>query len=604
MLAEREKQFWDRWYAENYSWEGLKAKSLGEGRTLQDYWAEEKEQGLLVKAPDGREYTRFHLPFVLRSGEATSKNAMSLAEQKVLGGTLRKKIHDAENADGVLALDGIIFPGVIEIHGENLESEKPLAVRLRKAWAQSLSIQKRNLTSLLSDRSFYGAGFHFEQLEVAERVNFWRSAFGGRSLMQKVNVSEFAQLGESYFDEWLHLIECKFKQAFWSWRTYYARDFRCRSCVFGGDGSEEETENLCASFGATHFSAEADFSDCEFRERIKFRAATFEQDAVFNGVKWPDCHGDFAEAFAGATLSGNAYFQEDAFSAFAAFAGANFKREVLLTEEAVIYDDRFRAALCQAMSDEDCLEAYRQKIAKEQEERGVIGKGREQARLTGLRENIRASQLQGGVPRPSGPLYYVPSKRELEKPKSKPPVAFERAFFEPRLRSLEAGLRAARKGAVEVRNVAMAQRFFRFELLTRRKRTQRLRNGAGIFFAAYRRLSDFGSSFARPLVSLFILWFAAAIFFLGVGSASVADISMTTDAPGAFEFSARNIFRPTSVWSARDFYNTEGFSFRLLFESSDIVRLIVRTVSSLQSLLSGVLVFLFALAARRQFELR
>ncbi len=608
MLVDRERQFWERWYAEDYSWNGLKAKSLGDGRTLQDYWAEEKERGLLIEAPDGREYTRFHLPFVLRGGEATSKNAMSLEEQEALEDALKEKVREAGRDGSVLALDGVVIPNAITISGIEFEDHQPIKISFGDAWLRKLAIIKMKLASFASDHSFYADGFHFEEVEVEGRINFWRSAIAGRNLMKMVSAGDPVQLGETYFDEWLVLNSCHFKKAFWSWRAHFARDFRCENCTFGEDSDEKKEDDAkyrpCITFGAAHFSALASFTDCQFKEATTFRAAVFEQDAVFNGVKWPAHFDDSVEAFAGAAMSGNAYFKGNEFFAFAAFAGANFEREVSLSDDAILSDDRFRAALCQAMSDDECVEAYRKEIAKEQEERGIEGKGRTQAKLTVERERLRTALSRGDAPGESGRTYYEPSLRELEKPRAKPPKEYEREFFDPRLRALEAGLRAVRKSAAEVRDISMAQRFFRFELLTRRKRVKRLIGGAGFFFTAYRRLSDFGSSFTRPILSLFILWLLAAVIFLFVGAAFVPDVALASDAPSALEFSARNIFRPTSVWSARDFHGEETFSYRLLFESGNLVRLAVRAIASFQSVLSGVLIFLFALAARRQFELR
>lgn len=70
-----EAAWWANWYSKDYSWVGLCSKPWGglvQNWTLQQYWENQKDR--LIEAPDGKLYTRFHLPLfcdVTRNGVTT-----------------------------------------------------------------------------------------------------------------------------------------------------------------------------------------------------------------------------------------------------------------------------------------------------------------------------------------------------------------------------------------------------------------------------------------------------------------------------------------------------------------------------------------------------
>lgn len=78
------KKAWDRWFDEDYSWEGLKDKEWRDGLTLQDYWLSDPETGEPRSEDDLRAsgeliedgqktYHNAHLPLKYKHGTPTRK---------------------------------------------------------------------------------------------------------------------------------------------------------------------------------------------------------------------------------------------------------------------------------------------------------------------------------------------------------------------------------------------------------------------------------------------------------------------------------------------------------------------------------------------------
>src|SRR5689334_828715 len=71
-VAALEKAWWDDWWAQDFSWEGLAQKIATGSMTLQDFWDAEKD--FLISEPESnRQWTRFHCPFVFANGTPSPK---------------------------------------------------------------------------------------------------------------------------------------------------------------------------------------------------------------------------------------------------------------------------------------------------------------------------------------------------------------------------------------------------------------------------------------------------------------------------------------------------------------------------------------------------
>lgn len=180
---------------------------------------------------------------------------------------------------------------------------------------------------------------------------------------------------------------------------------------------------------------------------------------------------------------------------------------------------------------------------------------------------------------------------------------------------LEHGFRALKQAAENVRNRALEQTFFRYELLARRSQAATPRPER-IASMAYGTVSNYGSSFVRPLVFAALVWAAFIPVYLTLGTmtgtAAYNDLALFGGPPhpgwlSAIDLSSRSMFNLFGVWTVRpptaDPILLGESPDTALLHTSALIGLIARLASSFQSLFAGVLLFLVALAARRRFQI-
>ncbi len=110
---------------------------------------------------------------------------------------------------------------------------------------------------------------------------------------------------------------------------------------------------------------------------------------------------------------------------------------------------------------------------------------------------------------------------------------------------------------------------------------------------AYMALSDYGRSYIRPL-SILALMSACFAFAYWLWEVWLGDPS---DLGGAFGFTMKQIVRPFFIWTANGLAQSEPTVLVTRFP------LLLRLVTTIQSLASIGLITLFLLALRRQFRL-
>jgi uncharacterized protein YjbI with pentapeptide repeats len=180
---------------------------------------------------------------------------------------------------------------------------------------------------------------------------------------------------------------------------------------------------------------------------------------------------------------------------------------------------------------------------------------------------------------------------------------------------LEYGFRALKQAAENVRDRHLEQVFFRYELLARRSQ-EATPTPERLASKVYGVVSNYGSSFIRPLLFAALLWalFIPTYLALGAmtGAAAYNDLTLAGGPlhPGwltAIDLSSRSMFNLFGVWTVRppteDLAALSWSPDTALLHASALVGVIVRLASSLQSLFAGVLLFLIALAARRRFQI-
>nr|WP_312990644.1 pentapeptide repeat-containing protein [Brevundimonas diminuta] len=181
--------------------------------------------------------------------------------------------------------------------------------------------------------------------------------------------------------------------------------------------------------------------------------------------------------------------------------------------------------------------------------------------------------------------------------------------------ALEHGFRALKQVAESVRDRNLEQALFRYELIARRSQAG-VGGGEKAMSWVYGLVSRYGSSSWRPVFVALVLWllFAFAYLWLGkfAGAAVMQDLSLWGGKfhpalADALSLSARSMFNLFGVWAMRVPDATDG-SVSALFEAGLLrdnppFSLLARLLSSVQSVLSGMLLFLVALAARRRFQI-
>lgn len=181
--------------------------------------------------------------------------------------------------------------------------------------------------------------------------------------------------------------------------------------------------------------------------------------------------------------------------------------------------------------------------------------------------------------------------------------------------ALEHGFRALKQAAESVRDRNLEQALFRYELIARRSQAG-VGTGEKSMSWVYGLVSRYGSSSWRPVAAAFVLWLLFAIAYLWIGKLAGAEVMQDLSLWGgrfhpaladALSLSARSMFNFFGVWTVR-VPETTGGNVAALFEAgllrdNPTFALLTRILSSVQSVLSGVLLFLVALAARRRFQI-
>lgn len=182
--------------------------------------------------------------------------------------------------------------------------------------------------------------------------------------------------------------------------------------------------------------------------------------------------------------------------------------------------------------------------------------------------------------------------------------------------ALEHGFRALRKAAESVGNRRAEQVLFRYELIARGSRTS-TRQTEQILSWIYGMVSNYGSSSRAPVFTAFFVWCFFTCVYVSLAKLSGAgvtqDLGFHWGRPhaawvDAMALSARSMFNLFGIWNLEVPTPEAGAATSVLFERALLhdnpsIALATRVISSIQSAVSGVLLFLIALAVRRRFQI-
>ena len=341
------KQWWDAWWEEDYSWEGL-AKKLWHGwcvlpgddiitqdpsswpegdprrklrpagarpATLQDYWREQKDA--LICSPDkSRRFTIVHLPLVWEDGSPTRP----VDQTEVLSAKFAAA-GEAETA------------GEFDIHGFPVGPDcraQCVGTVLRDFNLATLVVtrteENRIPVSISAPVCFFAGHASFVSAAFSPSSEFRSAAFSGSASFERASFSRTAQFDMATFSG-----IASFEDATFSGTTSFEDATFTGGASFDGTAFSEDV-----SFGCAVFSGSAGFRSAAFLGPTSFDNAAFSRDAWFYGAAFSR-----TPSFESAVFSGGAWFDGAAFFGSAAFAGAAFIRGAWFRSAAFSGDARF-----------------------------------------------------------------------------------------------------------------------------------------------------------------------------------------------------------------------------------------------------------------------
>lgn len=591
-----EAEWWKRWHAEDFTWEGLAGKRLegwlvydevlrqatsgqiygkneiqlpmlteGRDASLQDYWRADPRTGRLrteaeleleqdlVRSPEQPTYHRVHLPFLYEDGTSTGKmswpdsalDALSAARLTVSTETLwigPNYNRSIESVDGRAQFQGgVWFRAPKDLRGRVLRT-----LSVRYDFGYFLRDANFNKATFLGDADFQCVCF-------PEAANFNQVTFSGDARFDQVVFKEEVRFFDSIISGDAQFSGAAFLKDALFVAVTFMKDAHFQEAIFNGRGF----------FSGSTFSGEASFARAVF-SGLNFRGSVFQKAASFQAASWPLVAYNWHSAFSDTVFRETATFYNAGFKAFAAFDSAVFERGIQLDES----------------SEREAQKTFNAEL------RGAIQAAERDAQV--YRRNLEGAQI-GTDPRVH---LTISSKKGV--------LAPNRTQQDARLRELERGCRVLKQEMEKASNKSREQLLYRFELRARRAQ-RHLPPGEKFFSYLYGWASDYGASLVRPVLGLgaLVLIFGVAYWGFATGFridpsspiawgalAEALSVSASRVFPfGAFEWVTRD-------WMAvRQGQGGPGFV------------LVLRLLATLQTALALGLVFLFGLALRRRFQI-
>jgi hypothetical protein len=603
-VAALEKAWWDDWWAQDFSWEGLAQKIATGSMTLQDFWDAEKD--FLISEPESnRQWTRFHCPFVFANGTPSPK-ATWIREEWDRVATIPSAV--------IVYMDGVVL--------ERLEFDNvPLQLK-----ANNIFIGK----PIVLDRGRIDCSFS----------SAWLSGFdSGPAIITSSNFRETIFAGDVSFTDAVFDHGAKFKNARFLGRTEFI------NTLFQGIVSQNQNADfsgaefaLGADFSQADFEAEAIFNGAKFAGRTNFFGAKFEDRALFDDIECLENIHFYKAAFVRRLTINNARFYGKA-----NFEGVTDGDPIALSAQPITLKmtdatatgelspgtgptPRSYLALPKLLAKntifhQDANFSNRDLLSPSTFEAAQF---LNLARFHGSEVHANVSfhnavfrralahSPQALPPFPDDLLklrfaasgdtdYRLWKKTYLKERTSKLKEQFGRnSYFD----ALEASYRTLKQMMEDRRDRIREGEFFTLELLARRKRSDVpwWERGFSWFYATF---ANYGNSIFRPLFSLLacLLLFTAAYYQAGEQLVFHGVPFSADHLIAAFSFAWHNMFAPFSVLDASKTGDGDAWLSALFFGGEPIIALGMKIAGTVQSMLTILLAFLVILAARRRFQI-
>ena len=411
------------------------------------------------------------------------------------------------------------------------------------------------------DEVAFGDDAMISRATFGHDASFTGGVFGDRAWFDRARFE-----GNVSFDGVSFGTSARFDQTRFARRANFHAQARTSQPTFAGPVTFKSAQFE----GPVLFGDSSTFPGADFAGRVSFRAATFEDYADFSRCTWPARAEDSQGAFEGARFRDVADFNTDAFDAFALFDGAGFERPIRFADpQSETPEDGFKRAVTateDAVKRDDAAVA----AAQSEDERKALDRDR------------------------------PPHERGAD----------------ARWAALSGGLRTLKLAMEAQSDQDRQQRFYRFELRARLRRPSTPWWERRIAGPLYWASSDYGTSIAWPLAALLGLIAAFAAVYWAI--AALAGAGLGPAAP--IDFALSQSVRPFGVWwgpAMPDIPPLPGQPGASLAERLEAapwrVQLAhalgqagwtgVKVIATVQSFFSIILLFLFALAVRRRFQI-
>lgn len=640
-VSDLQTAWWKAWWKRDYSWNGL-AKIRVSGwyltesgqftrdrsgspsprpATLQDVWRGEETR--LYRAPNGAYWTVIHVPFAWQDGtpakskwkaanliaveqaietaalnfpvaeviddvdgdktKTTKPRLMSFSRTPGLpmDGAVLRTLPDSWLSQGYLRGDRIAigeanFPSLTNLHLRMLLVEEDLSiygveegrqVRFSNAIVRgSLYFSDLVLDRIQLFRMRCFDNFTIESIKSPYGISIQDSRIKGAAVIDEIVADSLSFVGSNVSD------------------NVVLNDIRADLDLsnLSVDGSLQASKLNLVDFDAAGFrvDGEAAFDECEVTGVANFSGSSWGRTLRFNGARLGRPNFEDVE------FTGKATFEGSIFEGPVSFARAHFKntanfQAVTWRSDSGDHDGAFRETRFDSFVDFQKSD-FRAFAAFD----GATFKGE----IRFDRSRVADDKMMNAVVRGA---------------------ATDQAKL-----SLEHGFRALKQAAEGVRDRHLEQTFFRYELITRRHQDTTPDSERLLSFM-YGLCSNYGASFVRPLTAATFVWVLFFGVYLALGRLSGAPELQNISLFGgslhpswseALSLSTRSMFNLFGIWNVRVIGETEASSVSQAFEFALLrdypaITFATKLLSSVQSLISGVLLFLLALAARRKFQI-
>ncbi len=580
------------WNSLDFSWSGLanagweqtgrvstsqEIKRWSNGKTLQDYWRmvsssdrlltddEMLELGLLVEL-DGVLWHKIHRPETI-----IDDLNHPLAQQLI------NKIAENSAVAANYPFDGIMLRGARARGIDNI-----IARRMNKTHFLYVSADFCEFED-----------FTCEHVKFGSNSSFRRALFNGNTLFRDSQFSGGATFRHAYFTGKCWFDGVQFEKVANFSEAVFCADASFSETIFG-DGS---------SFWGISIGGKASFDRSKFGKLSKFFDADFSETCSFNS-----CLIGSETRFDGATFEQETSFQDCRFDSGVHFYGSKFMRDVDFSRSVFDGDIWFRStvfsqrALFQA-ADFKGYAGFNCAIWPDQtiyhigafsgcRFRDIIDFKGSPFKYFGL---LADAEIKGKILLDDWDgenFQFESSISEASGSENSDEI----------LQGLSSGLRILKLSMASQGNREREHSFFSMEIRSRSRRLDIDPALKSLTFL-YGITSNFGNSIVRPIITLIVM----IIYFGAIGSAFAryqGVMADTSHADRLLEFmnlSLNNSIRPFSIIGEDPKLN--GTPIQQLLSRGQGIRLIVNFISTIQSLASISLLFLFGLAIRRRYQI-